>query len=163
MKRPLLERAQRRFLRITPRPLRKDKHGLPLPPHLLRRLLKRLERILPITAIDEHGPAERHEPAQEGNEFKGGFGGDAAVGREDGAEEEDVEFGLVVADYDAGAGVKVFGAGDDGEADTGGDTHDMVEGAGGEVLGKAVVATEAEDEGNDNAVGSAEKEGEVGG
>ncbi len=61
----------------------------------------------------------------------------------------------MVADYDAGADVKVFGAGDDGEANTGGEAHDVVEGAGGEVLGEAVVATEVEDEGDDNAVGSA--------
>lgn len=61
----------------------------------------------------------------------------------------------MVADDDAGAGVKVFGARDDGEADTGGEAHDMVKGAGGEVLGEAVVATDAENEGDDNAVGSA--------
>lgn len=51
----------------------------------------------------------------------------------------------MVADDDAGAGGEVFGAGDDREADARGEAHDVVEGAGSEVLGKPVVAAEAED------------------
>lgn len=56
MKRPLLERPQFRARRITPRALRKNKNTLPLPPHLLRRTLKGLDRTLSIRAIDKHSP-----------------------------------------------------------------------------------------------------------
>ena len=46
----------------------------------------------------EHGAAERYEPAEKGHKAEGALGGHAGVRGEDGAEEEDVEFGLVVPD-----------------------------------------------------------------
>lgn len=54
---------------------------------------------------------------------------------EDGAEEEDVEFGLVVPDQDAGSRGEVLFSGDDFEADARGPVHGVVEGAGDGVLG----------------------------
>ncbi len=59
---------------------------------------------LAVGAVDEDGAGEGHEPAQDRNALEGGFGGDGAVRGEDVGEEEDVEFGLVVADDDARAG-----------------------------------------------------------
>lgn len=54
---------------------------------------------------------------------------------EDGAEEEDVEFGLVVPDQDAGSRGEVLFAGDDVEANSCGPVHGVVESAGDGVLG----------------------------
>lgn len=140
MKRSLLERAQRRLFSITPRALGKNEYILPLASNLLRRALKRLQRIIPVTAIDKHRPAERHVPSQERYQFERGLGRDGAVGREDGAEEQDIEFGLVVPDDDARAGVQVLLSGHDVEFDTGGQAHAELEGARGPVLGEAVLA-----------------------
>lgn len=163
MKRPLLKLQQLRPLRITPRPLGKNKHALPLPTHLPRRPLESRARRSAIRAIDEDGAGEGHEPAEEGHGAEGGLGGDGAVRGEDGGDEQDVELGLVVGDEDGGAGGEVFAAGEDGEGDAGGQAHGVVEGAGGGVLRDAVVVEQAEGEGGEDAVGGAEEEGEVGG
>lgn len=163
MKRPLLEPTQLHLRPTMPGPLRKDKNTLPHFPHLRRRGLKRLQRTDPVRAIDKHGPAQAHEPAQEGDIAQGGLGGDGAVAREDGPEEEHVERGLVVADEDHGPRGEVLGAGDDVEADAGGEPHGEVEGAGGGPLRDAVVAEEAEVEAREDAVGGAEEEAGVGG
>lgn len=56
MERPLLEPQQHRLLGITPRPLGKNKSTLLLPPHHLRRALKRLQRPLPVRPINENRP-----------------------------------------------------------------------------------------------------------
>ncbi len=117
-----------------------------------------------VGAVDEDGAREGHEPAEEGDPFQGRLGRDGAVGGEDVREQEDVEFGLVVPDYDAGpGGGEVVRAGDDGEADVGRVRHGEGEGPRGEVLGEAVAVGEAEEEGDEDAVGGAEEEGEVGG
>lgn len=69
----------------------------------------------------------------------------------------------MVADDDAGASVQVLSARDDVEFHAGGDAHAKLEGASGQVLGEAVLADEAEEDGDDGAIGSADEEGEVGG
>ncbi|KAL8895684.1 MAG: hypothetical protein Q9207_008067, partial [Kuettlingeria erythrocarpa] len=164
MERPLLERAHLGPARITPRALGEDEDALPVPEHLLRGAGEGRARGDGVGAVDEHGAGEGHEPAEEGDPFQRRLGRDGAVGGEDVREQEDVEFGLVVPDYDAGArGGEVARARDDGEADVGGVGHDEGEGPGGEVLGEAVAVGEAQDEGNEDAVGGAEEEGEVGG
>lgn len=116
-----------------------------------------------IGAIDEDGAAERHEPAEKGHEAEGAFGGDAAVGGKDGAEEEDVEFGLVVPYQHAGSRGQVFLAGDDFEMDARGPGHGVVESAGDDPLADAVFADETEGQGGKDAVGGAEEEAAVGG
>ena len=68
----------------------------------------------------------------------------------------------MVSDDNAGSGVEVLAAGDDVEFDAGGEAHAELEGARGQVLGEAVLADEAEDDGDDDAVGGAKDEGEVG-
>ena len=120
-------------------------------------------RTLGIGPIDEHSAGKGHEPAEKGHEAEGAFGRDAAVGRENGAEEEDVEFGLVVPDQDAGSCAEVLASGDDFEADARGPEHGVVEGAGDGPLADAVGAGEAEEEGGEDAVGGAEEEAAVGG
>ena len=116
-----------------------------------------------IGSIDKDGAGERHEPAEEGHEAEGPLGRDAAVGREDGAEEEDVELGLVVPDEHARSRAQVFPARDDFKADARGPGHGVVEGAGDGPLADAVLADEAEGEGGEDAVGGAEEEAAVGG
>ena len=116
-----------------------------------------------IGSIDKDGAGERHEPAEKGHEAEGPFGRDAAVGREDGAEEEDVELGLVVPDEHARSRAQVFRARDDFEADARGPGHGVVEGARDGPLADAVLADEAEGEGGEDAVGGAEEEAAVGG
>ena len=69
----------------------------------------------------------------------------------------------MVADDDAGASVQVLPARDDVEFHAGGEAHAELEGAGGQVLGEAVLADEAEEDGGDGAIGSADEKGEVGG
>lgn len=120
-------------------------------------------RTLGVRPINEHSAREGHEPAEKGHEAEGSFGRDAAVRGEDGAEEEDVEFGLVVPDQDAGSRAEVFFSGDDLEADSCGPEHGVVEGAGDGPLADAVGADEAEEEGGEDAVGGAEEEAAVGG
>lgn len=163
MKCPLLERQQHRRLRITPRPLGKDKHALPLLLHLLRRALKRPQRRRAVRPIDKNGPRQRHEPAQKRRAFQTLLRGDGAVGREDFPEEQHVEGGLVVADEDGGAGGQVGGAGEDLEVHAGEQSHGVLEGAGGGELRGVLEGEEAEGEGGEDAVEGAEGEGGVGG
>ena len=109
--------------------------------HLPGGTLKRLHSLTPIHAIDEHRPAQTHEPAQKGHAGETFLRGHGAVFGKDGAEQEDVEFGLVVADDHHGAfGSEVFSSFDDDEADSSGVAHDEVEGAGDGPLGEAVFA-----------------------
>lgn len=151
-------------MRITPRALGEDEDALAMPQHLLRRAAKRLPRAARVGAVDEHGPAEGHEPAEKGHAFEARFGGHGTPGREDAREEQDVQLALVVPDDDAGAGgAEVVFSRDDVEGYAGGVAHDEGEGAGGEVLGEAVGAEGAEEEGDEDAVGGAEDEGGVGG
>lgn len=135
MERPLLEGAQLRPLGIAPRPLRENEDALLKRVHLLRRALERLERALGVPAVDEDSAGERHEPAQERHPLEALLRRDGAPGREDAAEKEDVELGLVVAnDDERTGGEEVLFAGEDDEFDAGGPAHGVVEGAGSEVL-----------------------------
>lgn len=113
-----------------------DEDALAVGQHLGRGAGEGLAGGLAVGAVDEDGAAEGHEPAEERHALEGGFGGDGAIGGKDAGEEEDVEFGLVVADNDAGAGVgEVVFARDDVEGYAGCVAHGEGEGAGGEVLG----------------------------
>ena len=120
-------------------------------------------RLRRVGAVDEHGAGEGHEPAEKGDEAERALGRDAAVGGEDCAEEEDVEFGLVVRDLDAGPRAQVLPARHDVEADARGQGHGVVEGARDSPLADAVLADEAEADGGEDAVGGAEDQGAVGG
>ena len=93
-----------------------------------------------VGAIDEHGAGERHEPAEKGHEAEGAFGRHAAVWGKDGAEEEDVEFGLVVPDQHARSRVQVLPPGDDFETDARGQRHGVVERARDGPLADSVLA-----------------------
>lgn len=116
-----------------------------------------------VGAVDEHGAGEGHEPAKEGHEAEGTLGGDAAVRGEDSAEEEDVEFRLVVPNQHARSRVEVLLARDDVEADARGQGHGVAESARDGPLADAVLADEAQSEGGEDAVGGAEDEAAVGG
>ena len=164
MKSPLLERQHHRFTRITPRPLGKDKDILPVVFHLPSRTLKCLHGLTPIHTVDKDRPTQAHEPAQERDTGETLLRGDGAVLGEDPADEEDVQFGLVVADDDhRSLAGQVLLAVDDDEADAGGVAHDEVKGTGGGPLGESVLADEAEGYGGEDAVGGADEEGGVGG
>ena len=104
MKSALLKPQQRRLRRIAPRALWKNKHALPLPPHLARGAIKRLHGRLAIAPINKHRPTQRHEPTEKRHALEALLRRDRAVGRENGAEEKNVELGLVVADEDGRAG-----------------------------------------------------------
>ncbi len=163
MERSLLEGPHLRPLCITPRALGEDENALPLLPHLRGRLVERGVRGGGVGPVDEDGAREGHEPAEEGHEAEGALGRDAAVGGEDGAEEEDVELGLVVPDQHARSRAQVLLARDDFEPDARRQGHGVVEGARDGPLADAVLADEAEGEGGEDAVGGAEDEGAVGG
>lgn len=163
MERPLFERPHLRPICVTPRALWEDENALPLLPHLRGRFIKRRVRRGRVGAIDEDGARERHEPAEKGHEAEGAFGRDAAVGREDGAEEEDVEFGLVVPDQHARPRAQILLPCDDFKAYARRPAHGVVEGSGDGPLADAVLADEAEGEGGEDTVGGAEDEAAVGG
>lgn len=161
MERALLERQQLRFLRVTPRSLGEDEHALLLGLHLPRRTVERLDSRLTVRAIDEHGAGQRHEPPQEGHPLQRLLRRDAAVRREDGAQHQHVQLGLVVPDEDGGAGAQVLLALDDLELHAGRVPHHPLEAARRGPLRHAAVPGEAEDDGGDDAVGRAEEEGAV--
>lgn len=110
MERTLLKRQQLRPVRITPRPLREDKHTLPVIPHFLRRTIKSLNSRLLIRPVNKHSPRQRHKPTQDRNLSQRLLGRDTAVWREHGAQQEHVEFGLVVSDEHGWSGGEVLGA-----------------------------------------------------
>lgn len=116
-----------------------------------------------VRAIDEDGAGERHEPAEKGHEAEGAFGCDAAVRREDSAEEEDVEFGLVVSDQHARPRAQILPPRNDFETDARRPAHGVVERSGNGPLADAVHADEAEGEGGEDAVGGAEDKASIGG
>ena len=163
MERSLLKRPHLWSICITPRALWEDEHTLPLLPHLRGRLIKRRVRRSRVGAIDKDGTGEGHEPAKKGHEAKRALGRDAAVRGEDGAEEEDVEFGLVVPDQHARPRVEVFLARDDFKVHARRPGHGVVEGSGDGPLADAVLADEAEGEGCEDTIGGAEDEAAVGG
>ena len=156
MERPLLERPHLRALGITPRALGEDEDALPLLPHLRGRLVKRRVRGGGVGAVDEDSTGEGHEPAEEGHEAQGALGRHAAVGGEDGAEEEDVEFGLVVPDQHARSRAEMVLARDDFEMYARRPGHGVVESSGDGPLADAVLADETEGEGGEDAVCGAE-------
>ena len=80
-----------------------------------------------------------------------------------GAEKEDVEFGLVVPYQHARSRVEIFLAVDDFEMYARCQGHGVVESSGGGPLADSVPAEEAQDEGGEDAVCSAENEAAVGG
>ena len=161
----LLERQQRRLLRIAPRPLGEDEDGLAVLAHLARGALESLYGLGPVDAVNEDGAAEGHEPAEEGDRAERGLGRHGGVGGKAGAEEEDVELGLVVPnDYDGALGFEeLFVRGRHDEANSGGIAHSEGEGARGGVLGEAVVAEGSEGERGEDAIAGAGEEGGVGG
>jgi hypothetical protein len=164
VKRPLLERQQHGLLRVRPRPFGEDEDVLPVLPHFPRGAFERLHRLAPIHAVDEHGPAQCHKPAQNRDVAQTLLRRHGRVFRERLAEQKNVQLCLVVADNDDGAiGVEEQAVGRrDGEADAGGIAHGEGEGVGGGPLGEAVEGEGAEDEGGEDAVGRAEDEGGVG-
>ena len=163
MKRALLERQQLRAIGVTPGTLGKDEDALTVIAHFLGGAVERLDGSFAVGAVNEDGAGEGHEPAEEGDVAEGFLSRDAAVGREDGAKHEDVEFGLMVPDEHGGPGGQVFGALDHVEAHAGGVAHNPFEAARGGPLGNAAVAGETEHNGGYHAVGGAEEERAIGG
>lgn len=124
MERSLLEPAQLRAAGIAACALGEDEDALSMCQHLIGGAGESLTCAPAVGAVDEDGAGKGHEPAEEGDGLEARFGGDGAVGREDAGEEEDVEFGLVVADDDGGTGGReVVFAGEDAEGDAGGVAH----------------------------------------
>ena len=159
---PLFKRPQFRAPRIAPRALREDEYALPGAVHLLRRILKRLDRPSLVCSVDKHRPTECHEPAQKGYLFEAGFGRHGAVRRENRAQEQDVEFALVVADDDARPCAQIFFALDDFEAHARRSPHGVFEATSDKVLGDTMISKRAQDDGDKDAIGSAEDKGGVG-
>lgn len=145
MESSLFKRQQLWLVRIAPRPLREDKYTLPMIPHLLRRTIKRLNSRLPIRPVNKNSPRQRHEPPQEWNLSQRLLGRDTAVWREDSAQHEHVEFGLVISDEHGWPGGEVLGALDDVEPYTGRKPHHPFEAACCGPLGDAAVAYQSQD------------------
>ena len=163
MERSLFERPHLWPICITPRAFWEDENALPLFPHLRGRFIECRVRGGRVGAIDKDGAGERHEPAEKGHEAEGAFGRDAAVRREDGAEEEDVEFGLVVPDQHARSRAQILLPRDDLKVYARRPRHGVVECSRDGPLADAVLADETEGEGGDDAVGGAEDKAAVGG
>lgn len=158
MERSLLERQQLGLLGVTPRSLGEDEHALSVPAHLLRRTVKRLHRRLAVGPINENRPRQRHEPPQEGDMLQGLLRRDAAVRREDVAQHEHVELGLMVADEDRRPRGEVLGTLDNVELHAGCIPHNPFETARGGPLRDPAVAKEAKDNGCDYAIACAKQE-----
>ena len=164
VKSSLLEGQQHGILSVAPRALGEHVHALPLGADLIRGAAHGLPGVLAVLAVDEDAPAQGHEPAQKGDLLERPLGRDAAVLGEHGAQHEDVELGLVVADEDG----RARGAQDvlgvlDVEDDARGPAHGEVESSRGGPLGDLLVAEEREDDGGEDAVESAYNETHVGG
>lgn len=144
MERALLERQQLRSIRVAARALGEDEDTLAMVAHLIGSTIESLDGRFAVGTINEDGAREGHEPAEEGNMFEGLLGRDAAVRREDVAEHEHIQFGLVVSNEDGGPGVQVFSAFDNVEAHAGGVAHNPLETARGGPLGDAAVASDTE-------------------
>lgn len=140
----LLEGQQFRSIRVAARALGEDKDALAMVAHLIGGTIKGLDSRFAVGTINEDGAREGHEPAEEGNIFEGLLGRDTAVRREDVAEHEHVQFGLVVCDEHGGSGVQVFSTFDDVESHAGGVAHDPLETARGGILRDAAVASDPE-------------------
>lgn len=163
MKSALLERQQHRIIGVTPRALGENEHTLAVDSHLFHGAIERFHGSLAVGPVDEDRPRERHEPAQEGNIPQGLLRGHAAIWRENGAEHEHVQFGLVVADEDGGTGGEMFLTLDDIEGHAGGEAHHPLEAAGGGPLRDTAVAGESEDDRGKHAVDRAQEQGAIGG
>lgn len=164
MKGALLEWSQLRPVGVAPRALREDKHILAFAAHLLGRALERFERICAIAPIDEHGTGEGHEPSEERDALEARFGRDGSEGRENGAEEEHIQLGLMVAhDHARPPRVEIFFARHDLEPNPRGQIHGDFERAGHQVLHDPVVAERPEKDRGQNAVNCANDETAVGG
>ncbi len=162
MKRTLFKRAELGPVGVTPCALGENKDVLPLSLHLLGRALECLEGIGPVAPVDEHRARERHEPAQKGDPLEARLGGDGGVRREDGAEEQHVQLGLVVTDDDARPPrVEIFFPRDELESHPSGQVHGEFEGPSGQVLGDSVPAERPKNDGGENAVDSASDEAGV--
>lgn len=121
-------------------------------------------RIFGVLAVDEDGAAEAHEPSEEGNVLQVRLGCDAAPFGEHGAEHEDVELGLVVADKDCGSsGAQNILGVVDFENDAGGQAHEEAETASCGPLRDALHANEGEDDGGKDTKYGAKQEADVGG
>lgn len=163
MERPLLEGQQPGLLGIAPRALGEHPHALPLLLHLVGGALHRAARARRVRAVDKHRPGQRHEPAEDGDALQARLGGHGAVRGEDGAEDEDVELGLVRADEDGRArGAEVVVRVVDLDGDAGRVFHDELEGAPRGILGGVLEADGAEEERDRDAVDGAGDEGEIG-
>ncbi|QSZ29456.1 hypothetical protein DSL72_003970 [Monilinia vaccinii-corymbosi] len=164
MKRALLKRQQRGLLGIASRALGKNIHALFLVSDLRCRPRHRLSRILRIASVDKHRAAQTHKPAQERNVLQTLLGRHGTVLREDAAQHEHVQLGLMVSDEDGGArGAEVVVGVLDVEGYARGEPHGPFEGAGDGPLGDAVISHEAEEDGYEDAVARAEDEGKVAG
>lgn len=159
----LLEGQQDGILCVASGALREHVHALLPLTDLVGRARHGFPRVLCVLAVDEDGATEGHEPAQDGSLLEGGLGGDAAVLGEHGAQHENIELGLVVADEDGRARVaknvlRVVEL----EGHSGGECHEVVEGSGGGPLRDARVADDAQEDGGEDAVECGYDEGYVG-
>lgn len=161
MESTLLERQEHGIIGVTPRTLGENEHTLAVDAHLIHGAIKRLHGSLAVRPVNKYGPRERHEPAQEWYIPQGLLRGHAAVWREDGAEHEYVQLGLVVPDEDRGTRGEVFLALDDVEGHAGGEAHHPLEAAGGGPLGDTAVAGESEDDRGKHAVDGAQEQGSI--
>ena len=135
----LLEGQQSGLLSITPGTLGEHPHALASALHLIRSALHRASRALGVPAINEDRSRQGHKPAKDRNTLQAGLGSHGAVGREDGAEHEDIELSLVGTDEDSGAnGVQVvFGVLND-NVYAGAVFHHELKGPSGGILGRVV-------------------------
>lgn len=155
MERPLLERQQLRFGRITPCTLRKDEDTLPKLLHFSHRTIERLHSRLTIRAINKHGAGQGHEPAQKRPALERLLRRNGTIRREDSTQHQHIKLSLMIPDENRWPRGKILLALDDIEMHTRGNPHDPFETPCRGPLRYSSVANQPQHYGCDNAVGSA--------
>ena len=163
MESTFLERKEHRIVGITPGALGENEDTLAMDAHLIHGSVESLHGRLTVSAVDKDSSRKRHKPAQEGHIPQRLLRRHTAVGRENRAQHEHIQFGLVVANEDGRAGGEELFALDNVEGDAGGEAHHPFEAASGGPLGDTAVAGEPEDDGGNYAVGSAQEKRAISG
>lgn len=151
MERALLERQQDRVLGVAAGSFREHVDALALHLNLPGGSSHGVPRILGVLAIDKDGTAQAHKPSQEGNLLEIRFGSDAAPLGEQGAEHEDVQLRLVIANEDGRPnGAEYIARVVNLEDNARRQSHGVVERAGGNPLRNTLLANEGEEHGGDD-------------
>lgn len=159
-----LEGQKNGVLCVAASALGKHEDALALGLDLMGSTLHGVASVLAVLAIDEDGPAQGHEQAEERYTLERSLCGDTAVLGEHGAQRKDVELGLVIADEDGRASsaqhiLRILGV----EVDARGEAHNQTEDPPCGPLSILLLADEGEEEGEPGAEDGGTEQTDVGG